>query len=61
MLNRYETGPIATVLVIVTALALCAFDIFDALRFHHKMGWLNAEGTLLILVVFHQRFRHHKD
>jgi len=61
MLNRYQTGPLVTVLFIASALALCGFGDFDALRFHHPYGWFTALSSLLLLFVFHQRFHRHKN
>ena len=60
MLNRYQTGPILTLLVIATGLVLCGLGIVDALRYHHREGWLSALSSLLLLFVFHQRFHDHK-
>jgi hypothetical protein len=61
MLNRYQTGPLVTVLFIASALALCGFGRFGALRFHHPYGWLSALNSLLLLFVFHQHFGRHKN
>jgi hypothetical protein len=60
MLNRYETGPVATVLFIASALSQCGFGIFSALHSHYKDGWLNALSSLMLLFVFHKRFRRPK-
>jgi hypothetical protein len=46
MLNRYQTGPLVTVLFIASALALCGFGLFGALRFHHPYGWLSTLNSL---------------
>ena len=61
MLNRYQTGPLVTVLFIASALALCGFGRFGALRFHHPYSWLSALNSLLLLFVFHQHFGRHKN
>ena len=61
MLNRYQTGPVITVLVIASALVLCGFGVIEALYLHHKDGWLSALSALLLLFVYHQRFRKQKN
>ena len=61
MLTRYQTGPVATILVIAVSLALCAFFIFDALHFHNRTDWLKAAFCLLVLFNFHRLFRQPKD
>ena len=60
MLNRYQTGPIITLLVIATGLVLCGLGIVDALRYHHREGWLSALSFLLLLFAFHKHFHDHK-
>jgi hypothetical protein len=60
MLNRYQTGPLVTVFI-ASALALCGFGVFDALRLHHLYGWLSALNSLLLLFVFQQHFGRHKN
>ena len=61
MLNRYQTGPLVTLLFIASALALCGFGLFGALRFHHPYGWLSTLNSLLLPFVFHQHFGRHKN
>ena len=61
MLDRYETGPLATVLVFVGALAFAVFGLVNALRFHHADGWLTTVMSLLFAVVFDQRYRRESD
>jgi|HubBroStandDraft_5_1064220.scaffolds.fasta_scaffold119962_2 hypothetical protein len=61
MLNRYQTGPLVTVRFIASALALCGFGLFGALRFHNPYGWLSTLNSLLLLFVFHQHFGRHKN
>jgi hypothetical protein len=57
MLNRYQTGPFITLLAFVIALVIIAFDIFDALHFHHWGGWINAAIILLLLFRFDRRYK----
>jgi hypothetical protein len=45
MLNRYQTGPLVTVLFIASALALCGFGVFDALRFYCSSSFTSVSAA----------------
>jgi hypothetical protein len=55
MLNRYRTGPLATVLVFALCLIQCVFGLLAVLHFHDSFGWVNALSSLLILSPFTER------
>jgi hypothetical protein len=57
MLNRYQTGPFITLFFFVVVLGMFAYDVFDALHFHHRIGWMNAATALLLLFLFDRRYK----
>jgi hypothetical protein len=57
MLNRYQIGPFITLLFFVVVLGMIVFDVFDALHFHHRNGWINAAVALLILFLFDRHYK----
>ena len=61
MLHRYETGPLATVLVYLFALVFAVYGVVNALRFHHADGSLTMIASLLFVDVFDQRYRRESD
>jgi hypothetical protein len=56
MLNRYQIGPVATVVFFMTLVLLCAYGLYVALAHHRWNGWLIALTALLSFFNFHKRF-----
>jgi hypothetical protein len=61
MRNRYQTGPVFTLFFFVVVLGMFLYDVFNALHFHHRNGWVNAAIALLILFLFDRRYKRRAE
>jgi hypothetical protein len=58
ILDRYQTGPVATLVVFVVLATLVVSDIFDAIHSHSHawQHWMDAVTGILLLFLFHKKF-----
>jgi hypothetical protein len=61
LLNRYETGPLMTLLFLLGVLVLLVFGLVDALHFHDTYGWFQVLSSSLLFVAFHRHLSRNTE